>query len=102
LSVNEEGAKPIPRDVYALWGWDRTERKFVSRKERIAMAVQEQTGRRSRYHGTVYTKTLRQPWYRFKGMFPWDINGPSRRVTQLTMSDAPKPAEKFVSCGKAF
>ncbi|EPY43774.1 hypothetical protein AGDE_00147 [Angomonas deanei] len=88
LSVNVEGAKATPRDMYALWGWHRSESKFVSRRE----LVEEQV--RSRVHGgkgmvgTVFTKVLRRPWALYNGLFPWDHNGPAYRPP-TTFSDAP-------------
>lgn len=40
LSVKDEDAKPMPRDMWALWGWHRTESKFVSRADMIKEQIQ--------------------------------------------------------------
>lgn len=92
LSVKEEGARPIPRDMFALWGWDRNEPKFISRRQMVHQQVELQT--RSGHHlfGTVYTKHRRQPWANYKGMFPRDYKGPQTRRPVMSFDDAPPPA----------
>ncbi|KPA78381.1 putative mitochondrial RNA binding complex 1 subunit [Leptomonas pyrrhocoris] len=88
LSVNEEGAKPMPRDMWALWGWHRSESKFVSRDDLIMEQVRARVHGGRELVGTVYTKTRRQPWAKFNGMLPHDYNGPVyRRPTEF--NDAP-------------
>ncbi|KAK7196744.1 mitochondrial RNA binding complex 1 subunit [Novymonas esmeraldas] len=88
LSVNEEGAKPMPRDMWALWGWHRSEGKFVSRHSLIMQQVRARVHGGREMVGTVYTKTLRQPWAKFNGMLPHDFKGPQHRRT-ITFPDAP-------------
>lgn len=77
LSVNEEGAKPMPRDMWALWGWHRTEGKFISRQEMIMQQVRMRVHGGRELVGTVYTKSRRQPWAKFNGMLPHDFKGPT-------------------------
>lgn len=99
LSVNEEGAKPMPLDMWALWGWHRSESKFVSRDK----AINEQV--RSRVHagreliGTVYTKTRRQPWALYNGMLPFDFKGPAWHPPT---SFAGAPPHSHERTGKAY
>ena len=95
LSVKEEGAVPIPRDMFALWGWDNNERKFVSRRDAIREQVQLQTRRGKNLFGTVFTKYRRQPWANYKGMLPWDVKGPRARQPVVDFSDAPSPSHSM-------
>ena len=76
LSSKEEGAKPMPKDMWALWGWDRDERKFADRKERIQHEVDRRVNTRTVMRGTVYTKYHREPWAKYRGLFPWDTRKP--------------------------
>jgi pentatricopeptide repeat protein len=91
LSVKDEGAKPMPKNVFALWGWDRSERKFVSRKEAIREQVQLQTRQGRHLFGTAFTKHLRQPWASYKGMLPFDYKGPAPSRESISFEDAPNP-----------
>ncbi len=76
LSVDEEGAKPRPSDVWAIAGWSKDERKFMTLEDRVA--VQGREFRASRRHsvGTVTSGLRRQPWYRFQGYTRHDFVGP--------------------------
>lgn len=99
LSVNEEGAKPMPSDMWALWGWHRTEGKFISRAAMINEQVIRRVHGGRELIGTVYSKTRRQPWAKYNGMLPMDFKGPAyRRPTQFT--DAPPHGHEVT--GKAF
>lgn len=89
LSVNEEGAKPMPRDMWALWGWHRSEGKFISRRDLIMEQVRARVHGGKELIGTVYTKTRRQPWAKFNGMLPYDFKGPVHRKP-TTFVDAPE------------
>lgn len=99
LSVNKEGASPMPRDMFAIWGWHKSEAKFRSKRDMIQDQV------RSRVHcgrelvGTVFTKTRRQPWAKYGGMLRCDFNGPPN-APAATFDDAPLPVKE--SCGKAW
>ncbi|KAG5502524.1 hypothetical protein JIQ42_05405 [Leishmania sp. Namibia] len=88
LSVNEEGAKPMPRDMWAIWGWHRSEGKFVSRHDLIMQQVRARVHGGKELTGTVYTKTRRQPWAKFNGMLRHDYKGPSYRAP-TAFPDAP-------------
>nr|CCC93265.1 conserved hypothetical protein [Trypanosoma congolense IL3000] len=101
LSVNEEGAAPMPRDMWALWGWHRSEPKFISRKKMIHEQVQNRLRSGRELVGTVYSKSRRQPWAKYNGMFPFDYNGPSRRRA-VSFVDAPAPVGNAEACGTAF
>lgn len=90
LSINEEGASPMPRDMFAIWGWHKSEAKFRSRKELIDEQVRARVHCGRELIGTVYTKTRRQPWARYGGLFPADFNGPPLRPARQFM-DAPPP-----------
>ncbi|EPY25563.1 hypothetical protein STCU_06680 [Strigomonas culicis] len=88
LSVNEEGAKPMPKDMFALWGWHRSESKFVSRDKIIKEQVRSRVHGGKEMVGTVFTKALRRPWALYNGMLPFDFRGPAyRRPTSF--KDAP-------------
>jgi pentatricopeptide repeat protein len=89
LSVNEEGAKPMPSDMWALWGWHRSESKFVSRHALIMEQVRARVHGGKELVGTVYTKTRRQPWAKFNGMLRHDYNGPVFRAP-TEFADAPE------------
>ncbi|ORC84165.1 mitochondrial RNA binding complex 1 subunit [Trypanosoma theileri] len=101
LSVNDEGAKPMPRDMWALWGWHHSEPKFISRKRMINEQVSNRVRCGRELVGTVYSKARRQPWAKYNGMLPFDFNGPARRNT-VSFKDAPAPAHNFEVCGSAF
>ncbi|SCU72073.1 mitochondrial RNA binding complex 1 subunit [Trypanosoma equiperdum] len=101
LSVNEEGASPMPRDMWALWGWHRTEAKFISRKQMISEQVQNRVRSGKELVGTVYQKARRQPWAKYNGMFPYDYNGPARRPA-ASFVDAPTPTHNTEVCGTAY
>lgn len=76
LSNKEEGAVPLPRDPFAIWGWDRSERKFVSHRD----AVKAEADRRTRaggMTGAVYNSVLREPWWKFRGTRPYNYKGPA-------------------------
>lgn len=90
LSVSDEGASPMPRDMFAIWGWHKSEAKFRSRKELMDEQVRSRVHSGRELIGTVYTKTRRQPWARYGGMLPADFNGPPIR-TARHFEDAPPP-----------
>jgi len=112
LSNNEEGAKEVPENMWALWGWDRDERKFLSRRERIQQEIQRQTNSGKFHRGKVVSSYKRTPWYKYKGMFPWDYSGPSRtellaeeRFKKALWNDLPPdpiPEAPYQFCGKAI
>ncbi|CCW62918.1 unnamed protein product [Phytomonas sp. EM1] len=79
LSVNEEGAKPMPRDMWALWGWHKSEGKFISRKAHIMNHVRCRVHGGKQLIGTVYSKRRRQPWALYNGLLPKDFKGPAYR-----------------------
>ncbi|KAI5690600.1 PPR repeat family [Leishmania braziliensis] len=89
LSVNEEGAKPMPRDMWAIWGWHRSESKFISRHDLIMQQVRARVRCGKELIGTAYIKTRRQPWAKFNGMLPHDYNGPPYRAP-TAFPDAPE------------
>ncbi|KPI84787.1 hypothetical protein ABL78_6170 [Leptomonas seymouri] len=99
LSVNEEGAKPMPRDMWALWGWHRSESKFISRHDLIMEQVRARVHGGRELIGTVYTKTRRQPWAKFNGMLRHDYSGPAYR-RPVEFADAPAYANEKTE--KAF
>ncbi|KAH8616673.1 hypothetical protein ERJ75_000459600 [Trypanosoma vivax] len=101
LSVKEEGAAPMPRDMWALWGWHRSESKFISRQRMIAEQVRNRLRSGKELVGTVYSKARRQPWAKYNGMFPFDYNGPAYRPA-VSFADAPPPVNGAESCGRAF
>lgn len=110
LSVNDEGAVPLPRDPFAIWGWDsRTERKFGTLQNRIHQQVFAQKAA-SRGLGSVFNSYKREPWHRYKGMFPHDFKGPPKKMQESPNSpfeDAPYPAAKGFGksrekCGPAY
>eukprot|EP00759_Apiculatamorpha_spiralis_P033239 PhF_6_TR3458/c0_g1_i2/m.5049 len=74
---HEEGAVEVPRDMFALWGWDRNERKFIPRNSRVRYEVRKQTMSGAFLRGRLQSNFRRKPWYKYKGMFPWDFKGPS-------------------------
>lgn len=99
LAVNEEGAKPMPRDMWALWGWHRSEGKFITRDQAITDQVRGRVHAGRELVGTVFTKTRRQPWALYNGMLPFDNSGPAyRRPT--TFADAPQHGHERT--GKAY
>lgn len=113
LANKVEGAKPMPRNMWALWGWGRDERKFVSRaqliRERAADALTAPTRRTALgLYGTVYDSVRRQPWAKYQGLFPWDRSGPKRQGGQafqrygVRLSDAPKATFNSVPCDPAY
>lgn len=99
LSVNEEGAKPMPRDMWALWGWHRSEGKFISRHSLVMEQVRARVHGGRELIGTVFAKTKRQPWAKYNGMLPHDFNGPVYRPP-TSFADAPPHTEE--RAGKAF
>ncbi|KEG11523.1 mitochondrial RNA binding complex 1 subunit [Trypanosoma grayi] len=101
LSVNEEGAKPMPHDMWALWGWHRSEAKFISRKQMINEQVRNRVRSGGELVGTTYSKARRQPWAKYNGMLPFDFNGPSYRGG-VVFADAPAAAHNTEACGTAF
>lgn len=102
LSVNEEGAKPMPKNMWALWGWDRTERKFQSRKAYVSEQAQLVLGGRSEMAGTLYTAAKRQPWSKYRGLLPFDFKGPSKKRPSLSFKDAPPAEHNHTQCAKAW
>ena len=89
LSVDAEGAKPRPRDMWALWGWDRTERKFQGSREEARAAVHRV--RRARNLGAVHSGYRREPWHRYKGMTRSDFVGPPQLPRRNSFPGAPRP-----------
>lgn len=91
-AAKEEGAKPLPEDPFALWGWDsRAERKFDTKFGHVRRAVINQN-RGGRSLGSVFNSYNREPWHRYKGMLKWDFNGPPKKVPDSPRSpfeDAP-------------
>ena len=108
LSVNEEGAAPRPRNMWALWGWDRTERKFISARDRVRQEADRQIAPGNRIGRSLVSSLQRRPWYRYKGMFPWDFRGPrpSEFSRRNRMEESPLDPEREVvpykPCGKAI
>lgn len=88
LSVNEEGARPMPRDMFSIWGWHKSEAKFKSRDAVIREQVRDRVNAGSELIGTVYTRSLRRPWTKYNGMLPHDFKGPAYRPP-TTFPDAP-------------
>lgn len=99
LAVNEEGAKPMPRDMWAIWGWHKSEAKFISREQAIAEQIRARVQGGRELIGTVYSKTRRQPWALYGGMLPWDHKGPAYRPP-VRFPDAPPPG--LERTGRAF
>lgn len=91
LSVNKEGATPMPTDMFAIWGWHKSEAKFRSRQEMIDEQVRNRVHSGKELIGTVYSKTLRQPWAKYGGMLPSDFSGPPRAMA-TRFEDAPPPS----------
>jgi len=75
LGVKETGAKPLPKDPFAIWGWDNSERKFVTKREAVTAEVNRRT-RSAGMTGTVYNSVLREPWFKYRGMRAADRRGP--------------------------
>ena len=70
-----EGAKARPVDMWALWGWDKSERKFATKRHLINCEVVRQV-KNNALVGTVYSKHKRQPWAKYQGMLRYDFKGP--------------------------
>lgn len=104
LSVKEEGAKPMPKNMWALWGWDRTERKFTTRAERIHTQAEALLGDSKQLFGTTLDNVRRQPWAKYQGLFPFDYSGPrwSRKQSDARLDDAPPAAHNRTRCDPAF
>jgi hypothetical protein len=102
LSVNEEGARPRPRDVFAIWGWDRDERKFRSRQEYIAEEAQKRTMGGAVTAGTVWSSYKREPWWKNKGMRRADFVGPPKRGPSRFFADAPPSPQSAPVAGKGY
>jgi pentatricopeptide repeat protein len=77
LSNKVEGAAPLPRDPFAIWGWDRDERKFSTPRAAVKAEVHRQT-RSGGMTGTVHSAVAREPWFKYRGMRPFDIHGPEQ------------------------
>lgn len=90
LSVKTEGASPMPRDMFAIWGWHKTEAKFRSRRAMMEEQVRTRVHCGRELIGTVYTKARRQPWALYSGMLPADFKGPPY-TPPADFSDAPLP-----------
>lgn len=75
----DDKAKPTPEDMWALWGWHRSEPKFISRKDVIRQQVRQMCATGKELTGTLFTKIRRQPWARYNGMLPIDYKGPPYR-----------------------
>ena len=109
LSCNEEGASPRPRNMWAIWGWDRVERKFLSRRDRIRAEATKQIAPGNQLFTTKLAPFERQPWYKYKGLFPWDYRGPIlpfavRELKKLQDSNLHLQEEiiPYEHCGKAI
>ena len=93
-------AKPMPRDMWAIWGWDRSERKY----ETVKKQIHEEASRRGNLFygsgfGTKYRSVKREPWFRYKGLFPWDHLGPRiaprhRRAAEQFFIDQPPAGDR--------
>eukprot|EP00796_Vickermania_ingenoplastis_P010104 gene10104-7071_t len=101
LSINEEGASPMPRDMFAIWGWHKSEAKFRSRKDMIEENVRARVHAGRELIGTVYTKSRRQPWSLYGGMLPHDFNGPPQ-APPTSFPDAPPPENDEKTSDKAW
>ncbi|KNH05466.1 pentatricopeptide repeat-containing protein [Perkinsela sp. CCAP 1560/4] len=111
LSNNEEGASMIPSNMWATRGWDeRSEPKHPTR----ARHLKEEAARRGapgKLLRSSFAQYERRPWHQYKGMYPWDYRGPSRRSQEKVGArvDAlfpdPDPEVEVVPyerCGKAI
>jgi hypothetical protein len=90
LSNKEEGAKPLPKDPFAIWGWDNSERKFVTRREAVRAEVNRRT-RSAGMTGTVYGSVAREPWFKWRGVSRADIRGPGPSSHRLDKYDISAP-----------
>eukprot|EP00760_Papus_ankaliazontas_P034104 PhM_4_TR6976/c0_g1_i1/m.69772 len=108
LANKEEGARPQPRDMWAVWGWDRDERKFLSRKDRIRQEISKHVIGGRFMRGSLEATYQRRPWYKYKGMFPWDyrqhtISNVERAQREQLYPDAAPPAAKaYTQCSRAY
>lgn len=111
LSNKDEGATPMPQNMWALWGWGRYERKFTPREESINERADVASGSpvtrrgKMRLEGSVYDNVRRQPWAKYQGLFPFDFNGPQKSkgsVAGVNFSGAPAPVHNALKCDKAF
>lgn len=106
LSNNVEGASPIPRDLFAIWGWHKSEAKFQSRKQMIAEQVRARVHSGKELIGSVFTKTRRQPWAKYGGLLPYDFNGPAAGQLNVDVGIGPdgilEVAKNGEKCGKAW
>lgn len=96
------GAKPRPRDLWALWGWDRDERKFIGRRQRIRQQIAQQAGG-GEFAVTLYKKHQRQPWYKYRGMTRDDFIAPfiplDNTANYKVASTAPPATFNDQQCG---
>lgn len=107
-----EGAKPMPSNMWAIWGWDRTERKYRSRAQAIKESTEDVLGASfaKELSGSVYRNIRRQPWAKYRGLLPYDYKGPlltssQRRYGGAASSaffDAPAPLLNNTTCAAAF
>lgn len=103
LSVVEEGAKPMPTDMWATWGWDSVvERKFVPRSERVHHEVLRRLGGGRDLYGSVYSKVKRRPWTRYTGMLLHDWKGPKTGTIPPSFPSAPPAEFAKTTCNPAF
>ncbi|CCW70382.1 unnamed protein product [Phytomonas sp. Hart1] len=99
LSVNEEGASPMPRDMWALWGWHRSEGKFISRQAVIQQHVRARLQGGRQLIGTVYSSRRRQPWALYNGLLPMDFKGP---IYRPPITFTPPPGHRREVAGKSY
>jgi len=104
-----EGAKPMPSNMWAIWGWDRTERKYRSRRDMIRDSTEDILGSSfvKDLTGSVYRNIRRQPWAKYRGLLPYDFKGPllsrsSRRAHGGPFADAPPATLNGTTCAPAF
>jgi hypothetical protein len=107
LSVNDEGASARPKDMWAIWGWDRDERKFVSRRQFIRYEVAKRTNAGGHMAGTVSSGYKREPWHKYHGMLPYDFKGPLLSAAAAGefagfFDGRPPHAAPQQSCGTAY
>lgn len=102
LANKDEGAVPLPRDPFAIWGWDATERKFES-PQRAAKFEARRRGAEQGVNGTVHAGYRREPWAKRRGLAYYDFKGPVGFGARASVNDnAPKPAMPRSRCGPAY
>jgi hypothetical protein len=109
LSNKEEGATPMPQNMWALWGWGRDERKFAPRSTSISQRAEDAVGSpnnfrgKMRVQGSVFENVRRQPWAKYQGLLPFDFKGPAKgKYTNVDLAGAPVALHNSVTCDKAF